>query len=119
MKKYTISNASSSNIKVCYKDNKGVLCKLFIPAYQVAQDYFINDSDIAEFEKALEFWCEFLVVGKTTKEKLADKNEVREEKRIKEVSKKKDEEIKKSLKKFNKPAESKDEEEYFIVEQPK
>lgn len=123
MKKYIISNASTSNIKVCFKDTRtNVIQKILIPACSIGTDdnaIYVDESSINEFECALEFWKDFLILNEKDKDNLADINESREEKRLKKVKADKNKEIKSKLSRFNNEATEAEDKQYFVVEEPK
>lgn len=118
--KLTISNSSTNNIKICYKDaNTGLLTYIYVPAYALSMQVEIDEANKEEIERVI-YSYPSLVIGKTTKEKMQSKNLSDENKRLTKVKELKDKEIKEKFKKYNvKQDMPQEQKEFFIVDEIK
>lgn len=119
MAKYIISNTSSNAVKVCFRNDQGVLVGIPVPAYAMNEEIYVDDSFSKNFEEALEFWNNILILGKQKDDKLASINESNESKRLENSGKEATKIVEQTLSKFNDEDQNDEDAQYFTVEAPK
>ena len=119
MAKFIISNTSSNGVKVCFRNDQGVLVGIPIPAYALNEEVYVDDSFANKFEEALEFWNNILIKGKSKDDKLASINESNEAKRLETSGKEATKSVEQTLSKFNDEDQSDEDAQYFTVSAPK
>lgn len=119
MAKYIISNTSSNGVKVCFRNDHGVLIEIPIQAYAMNEEIYIDDAFSKKFEEALEFWKNILIQGKQKDDKLASINESNENKRLENSNKEANKAVEQTLSKFNDEDQDDEDAQYFTVEAPK
>lgn len=119
MTKYIISNTSSNGVKVCFRNDNGVLVGIPVDAYALNQEIYVDDSYKTKFEEALEFWKSILIVGKQKDDKLASINETNESKRLETSSKEATKAVEQTLSRFNDGEPEDVDSQYFEVKAPR
>lgn len=119
MAKYIISNTSSNAVKVCFRNDQGILVGIPVPSYAMNEEIYVDDAFAKKFEEALEFWNNILILGKQKDDKLASINESNENKRLENSGKEATKIVEQTLSKFNDEDQDDEDAQYFTVEAPK
>lgn len=119
MAKYIINNTSSNGVKVCFRNDHGVLVGIPVSAYAFNEEIYVDDAFAKNFEEALEFWKNILILGKQKDDKLASINESNENKRLENSGKEATKVVEQTLSKFNDEDQTDPDAQYFTVDAPK